>query len=80
MMKTCKDCIHCDICDFSAGIDDSVCGHFKDRSDFLELGKPVYIINQGRVAEFLPHFPFTIYSSREDAEHALKGCEDNENL
>jgi hypothetical protein len=77
--KTCNDCIHCDICNINAKENKSVCNHFNDRSNFLYLGKPVYIINQGSIAEFVPCLP-TIYLNREDAEHALKEGENHENL
>lgn len=37
MMKICNDCIHCDICDFSSGPDESACAHFEDKSQFVRL-------------------------------------------
>ena len=36
-MATCKDCVHIDICDYTQGTTDIACGHFKDRSRFVEL-------------------------------------------
>lgn len=36
-MASCKDCVYVDICDFSAGLDEPVCGHFKDCARFIEL-------------------------------------------
>lgn len=35
-MITCKDCLYVDICDYTSGIADTACGHFKDRSKFVE--------------------------------------------
>ena len=48
-MKTCKDCIHFDICYRDILI--SVCDSFKDKSKFIELpcaiGDTVYMISYG---------------------------------
>lgn len=68
-MKTCKDCIHFDVCNkqkiTNHRISQSVCKHFKDKSIVLDLqckvGDTVYVIfsqfksdiNKCRVDEFL---------------------------
>ena len=36
-MAICKDCIYVDICDYTSGTTETACGHFKDRSQFVEL-------------------------------------------
>lgn len=36
-MATCETCVHVDICDYTSGITDTACGHFQDRSKFIDL-------------------------------------------
>lgn len=50
-MKTCKDCIHCDVCLLDSYTPANDCDYFKDKSKFLELpcaiGETVYMISTG---------------------------------
>ena len=56
-MASCKDCVYVDICDFSAGLDEPVCGHFKDCARFIELpckvDDIVYEPVRGQISEFV---------------------------
>lgn len=44
----CENCIHYSVCEFKRSIDDTLCGHYKDKSLFVELpckvGDTVYRI------------------------------------
>ena len=50
-MKTCKDCIHCDVCQLDPNTLVNDCEWFKDKSKFIELpcsiGETVYMISTG---------------------------------
>ena len=49
-MKTCEDCIHCEVCAYISH-DLPICEDFKDKDKFLELpcpiGETVYMITYG---------------------------------
>lgn len=36
-MSKCENCIHYSVCEFKRSIDDTLCGHYKDKSLCVEL-------------------------------------------
>ena len=65
-MSKCENCVHYCVCEFKRSIDDTLCGHYKDKSLFVELpckvGDEVYfayetynetmIIDTGKIQSF----------------------------
>ena len=92
-MKTCKDCIHYDVCaehlavigcEYLHGFDDEQidCKHFKDKSLVLDLpfppGGDIYIIDDGVILKLTIAIMHIGFVSDEDTYYELIDSESNE--